>query len=222
MAFNQQNVNYAATYAEALSNAYPYISYFDDIWNSKNSQKYKPGSGSTVYISSVETSGSSATDRDSIDGSFSRNWNNNLQAVSLEMDREWTTLIDPMDVEEAPTIEMIGNITKSFNEQQKIPEMDAYLASKLYSFATPDTASLTASNFLAKWDGWLAQLQNNRCNMQNVVCYMTPATFSILKSCSGMTRYFHIDGEGGGTASTSTVRSLPWTAYGSARCPRTS
>lgn len=192
MAFNQQNVNYASTYAEALSNAYPYISYFDNIWNSKNSQKYKPGSGKTVYISSIETSGSSATDRNSIDGSFSRNWNNSLQAISLDMDREWTTLIDPMDMEEAPAIKMIGSITKSFNEQQKIPEMDAYLASKLYSFVTPDTTALTASNILTRWDNYLETLTNAHVNRDHLWAYVTPATYRLLKQASGVNRYIDV------------------------------
>ena len=42
---------------------------------------------------------------------------------------------------------------------------------------------------MVKWDAWLAQLQNNRCNMQNVVCYMTPSMYSLFKQMSGITRY---------------------------------
>lgn len=196
MAFTQQNVNYAATYSEALGCAFPYISYFSDIWNSKNSKEYKPTAGKTLYIPSLTTSGAIATERDEVTGAFSRNWNNNAQAVSLEMDREWSTMIDPMDIEETSMIEMIGNITKTFNEQQKIPEMDAYLASKLYSFATPDTAGLTSTTILTKWDGYLENMTNARANRNRVHAYMTPAIYRLLKQAAGLTRSIGMDGDG--------------------------
>ena len=183
------NVNYAAEYSRALAQAYPYLSYFPEIWAANNSNLYKPGLGKTMYIPSLTVSGATAVGRDQITGTFNRNWDNALQSVSLEMDREWDTLIDPMDMDETNQVATIANITKAFNEQQKIPEMDAYIASKLYSFVTPDTTALTSSTAMVKWDTWLAQLQNNRCNMQNVVCYMTPSQYSLFKQMSGITRY---------------------------------
>jgi hypothetical protein len=111
------------------------------------------------------------------------------------MDREWTTLIDPMDMEEAPAIEMIGNITKSFNELQKVPEMDAYLASKLYSFATPDVNALTNSNILTKWDSYMEALDNARAGREHVYAYVTPTVYRLLKQASGITRYMDVRGD---------------------------
>ena len=185
MAFTKQNVNYAADYSRAMADAYPYISYFGEIWGANNANLYKPGMGSTMYIPSLTTSGARNTDRDQVTGTFNRNWNNTVQAVSLEMDREWDTLVDPMDM------------TKAFTEQQKVPEMDAYLASKLYSFVTPDTTALTASNILTKWDNYLETLANARANRDRVWAYVTPATYRLLKQASGINRYVDVMGSAG-------------------------
>ena len=160
MAFVQTDVNYAAEYSRALASAYPYLSYFGAIWASPNSALYRPGMGKTMYIPNLSTSGARAVDRDRIDGVFTRGWNNDLQAVTLDMDREWDTLVDPMDIMETGDIATIANITRMFNEFQKIPEMDAYLAAKLSAFAAQyggvDATTLTTANILAQWDAYLA------------------------------------------------------------------
>lgn len=195
MAFTKQNVNYAADYSRAMADAYPYISYFGEIWAANNANLYKPGMGSTMYIPSLTTSGARATDRDQVTGTFNRNWNNSVQAVSLEMDREWDTLVDPMDMDETDMVATIANVTKAFTEQQKVPEMDAYLASKLYSFATPDTTGLTSSNILTKWDGYMEALANARADRERVCAYVTPAIYKLLKQASGVTRYMDVRGD---------------------------
>lgn len=197
MAFTKQNVNYAADYSRAMADAYPYISYFGEIWGANNANLYKPGMGSTMYIPSLTTSGARNTDRDQVTGTFNRNWNNTVQAVSLEMDREWDTLVDPMDMDETDMVATIANVTKAFTEQQKVPEMDAYLASKLYSFVTPDTTALTASNILTKWDNYLETLANARANRDRVWAYVTPATYRLLKQASGVNRYVDVMGSAG-------------------------
>lgn len=196
MAFTKQNVNYAADYSRAMADAYPYISYFGEIWGANSANLYKPGMGSTMYIPSLTTSGARATERDQVTGTFNRNWNNSVQAVSLEMDREWDTLVDPMDMDETDMVATIANVTKAFTEQQKVPEMDAYLASKLYSFATPDTTVLTAENILGKWDGYMESLANARANRDRVRAYVTPATYRLLKQAAGLTRYMDVSGDG--------------------------
>ena len=196
MAFTQQNVNYAADYSRAMADAYPYISYFGEIWGANNANLYKPGMGNTMYIPSLTTSGARAAERDQVTGTFNRNWNNSVQAVSLEMDREWDTLVDPMDMDETDMVATIANVTKAFTEQQKVPEMDAYLASKLYSFATPDTAGLTSTTILTKWDGYLETLANARANRDRVCAYMTPAIYRLLKQAAGLTRSIDMGGDG--------------------------
>lgn len=186
------NINYAAEYSRALANAYPYLSYFGEIWAANNSNLYKPGMGKTMYIPSLTTSGARAVNRDQITGTFNRNWDNALQSVTLDMDREWDTLVDPMDIDETNAAATIANITRTFVAQQKIPEMDAYLAAKLYSFATADTTALTAANILTTWDGYLEALTNARVNRDRVRAYMTPGTYKLLKQAAGITRFLDV------------------------------
>ena len=196
MAFTQTNVNYAAEYSQALALAYPYLSYFADIWASDNSNRYKPGMGNTMYIPTVTTSGAKDVSRDQITGTFNRNWNNVWQAVELQMDREWDTLVDPMDMQETDGVATIANITRAFVEFQKIPEMDAFMASKLAEFASAfggtSTASLTSATALSVWDDALAYMTNQRVNRDRCVCYMTPATYKLFKQATGLTRFIEV------------------------------
>ena len=190
------NVNYAAEYSASLAQAYPYLSYFGRIWGANNSNRYKPGMGKTMYIPTVTVSGAHAVNRNSINGNFSRNWDNQWQAVELEMDREWDTLADPMDIDETKEAASIANITRAFVEQQKIPEMDAYLASKLAGFASAhggvSTQSLTSSTILTEWDNALEYMTNQRVNRDRVIAYMTPATYKLLKQATGISRFLEV------------------------------
>lgn len=191
------NVNYAAEYSAALAQAYAYLSYFGAIWAANNSNRYKPGMAKTMYIPTVTTTGARAVNRNSIDGNFSRNWDNQWQAVELDMDREWDTLADPQDINESAEVASIANITRAFVEMQKIPEMDAYLASKLAGFAADfggtSTQSLTSSTILTEWDNALAYMTNQRVNRDRVIAYMTPATYKLLKQATGISRFLEVN-----------------------------
>lgn len=190
------NVNYASEYARALAQAYPYLSYFAAIWASENSNRYKPGMGKTMYIPTVSVTGAHDVNRNSINGNFSRNWENQWQAVTLEMDREWDTLVDPMDIDETNDVATIANITRAFAEFQKVPEMDAFMASKLASFASAyggvSTESLTSSTILTEWDKAVEYMTNQRINRDRVIAYMTPACYKLLKQASGLTRFIEV------------------------------
>ena len=190
------NVNYAAEYSASLAQAYPYRSYFGRIWGANNSNRYKAGMGKTMYIPTVTVSGAHAVNRNSIDGNFSRNWDNQWQAVELEMDREWDTLADPMDIDETKEAASIANITRAFVEMQKIPEMDAFLASKLAGFASAhggvSTQSLTSSTILTEWDNGIEYMTNQRVNRDRVIAYMTPATYKLLKQATGISRFLEV------------------------------
>lgn len=196
MPFIQANVNYAAEYAQALAEAYPYLSYFAGIWASENSARYKPGMGATMYIPTVTTSGARFTNRNSIDGQFNRNFNNEWQAVTLQMDRDWDTLIDPMDIVETDMVATIANVSKAFNEFEKVPEMDAFMASKLAEFASAyggvSSTALTAANILTEWDNALQYMTDNRINRDRVICYMIPAVYKLLKQATGLTRFIEV------------------------------
>lgn len=193
MAFMQTDVNYATQYARELANVYPYLSYFSDLWGAPNSSRYRPVQGKTVAIPSMTVSGARAVDRDHITGTFNRNWNNEWQMKTMSMDREWDTIIDPMDIAETGDVATIANVTRTFNEQQKVPEMDAYAASRIAGFANGaggiDTTPLTADNILAQWDEYLAYMTNNRVNRDRIRAKITPAAYKLLKEAAGITRF---------------------------------
>ena len=190
------SINYAAQYGRAIQTAYPYLSYYADLWNQGESYRFRPLNGKTVYIPIVTTSGARAANRDSIDGSFSRNFDIDWQAMTLTMDREWDTLVDPIDVIETNEVATIANVTRVFNELQKIPEQDAYMSQKLAGFASvhggTSTESLTSSTILAEWDKALEYMTNQRVNRDRVKCKITPAAYKLLKQATGLTRFIEV------------------------------
>lgn len=196
MAFEQLGLNYAVEYSAALANAYPYLSYFSQIWGGPNSNIYKPVRAKTVMIPSLDVSGARMTNRNQIDGTFNRNFNDAMQACEMTMDREWDTLIDPMDMQEDRAV-TAANITKTFTEFQKVPEMDAYAASKLAGFAqgfgTVDKTVLSADNILTTWDSYLAYMADQRINRDRVICKMIPSAYKLLKEAAGITRFVQAD-----------------------------
>ena len=121
--FNQAPVNYAQQYSQGLRNAYPYLSYFADLWNQGENQVFRPLRGDTVWIPNMSTSGARAANRNRIDGVFTRNWNIDWQAMKMTMDREWDTLVDPLDMVQSDDVATIANVTRTFNECQKIPKV---------------------------------------------------------------------------------------------------
>lgn len=196
MAFEQLGLNYAAEYAAELANQYPYLSYFSQVWDGPNSTKYRPVRAKTVMIPSMSVSGARAANRDQIDGVFKRNFNDDLQPCEMTMDREWDTLVDPMDMQEDRAV-TVANITRTFVETQKVPEMDAYAASKLAAaaqgFGTVDSTALTADSILATWDEYLAYMTNQRVQRDRLVCKITPEAYKLLKEAAGITRFVQAD-----------------------------
>lgn len=196
MAFNQEPVNYAQEYARELAQAYPYLSYFSDVYTGENSNRYRPTGGNGVWIPSVETSGARAVNRDAINGVFTRNANIHWELKTMRMYREWDTIIDPMDIVETNDVLTIANVTRAFNEFQKIPEMDAYAASNIAAYAGEfggiDSTTLTSSNILAQWDAALAYMADQRVNRDRIRCKVTPAVYTLLKQAAGITRFIEV------------------------------
>lgn len=196
MPFTPSTINYAVQYGRELANAYPYLSYFGDIWGSQNSQRFKPINANSIMIPSMTVGGAHAVNRDAMNGQFTRKFNVTWEPKVMTMYREWDTILDEMDIVETNEVATIANITRTFNEFQKIPEMDAYMASKLGAFATTgstaDTTALTAANILTKWDDYLAAMTEARVNRDRVICYVTPATYKLLKQAAGITRFLEV------------------------------
>lgn len=196
MPFEQKTLNYTTEYSKAMANAYPHWSYFADLYGNPNSAAYKPISGNAVAVQSMTVKGARNTNRNNIDGKFSRNFNTSEQILKMSMDRDWDTLVDPMDMKE-DAIVTLANITQTFNQFQKIPEQDAYAASKLANasigFGTIDSVVLTAANILETWDTYLAYMVDQRVPRDRIRVKMTPNTYKLLKEAAGITRFVEAD-----------------------------
>lgn len=192
MPFTQNALNYTTEYSAAMANAYPYWSHFADLYGSPNSAKYKPLKGKSIAVQSMTVSGASAANRNALTGQFARNFNTDEQVLTMSMDREWDTLVDPMDMQE-DAIVTLANITETFNQFQKVPEMDAYAASKLAATATTagrvDNTALTTENILALWDTYVAAMTEARVPRDRIRAKMTPQTYKLLKEAAGVTRF---------------------------------
>lgn len=186
------SVNYAQQYSQALAQAYPYVLHFAALRNTENDSRYKWVNGDTIQIPTLTTSGRTDGDRDSIE-TAKRNYSNSWEPKTLGNHRQWSTLVHPLDVDETNQVASIQNITKTFNEEQKFPEMDAYLVSKLYTDwaaagGKADTTVLTVENVLLTFDAWMEKMDEARVPKSGRILYVRPAIKTMLKNAKELTR----------------------------------
>lgn len=182
-------VNYAESYERALAQAYPNVLNFGELYNVANNSTYKFVDAKTIHIPSISVTGRKNVNRDSIDGVFNRNVDNEWETKTLTFYREWSTSIDPADVMDTNMVLTIQNATKVFNETQKFPEKDAYTISKIYADwvaegKTADDTVLTVDNVLVVFDKLMEQMDEALVPAQGRILYVTPAVKTLLKQAS--------------------------------------
>lgn len=192
MAFVKAGVNYATEYQTALNQELPYVLHFGALRTTDNNGKFRWINNRTIEIPTIEVSGRVDADRDTI-GTKARRWNNTWTPLTLSNQRMWQTLVHPADIDQTNAIATIANITKVFNEEQKFPEMDAYLISKVYTewLATgkvPDTDAVTIANVLAMFDMMMQRMSEHRIPLLGRILYVIPAINTILKQAQGLSR----------------------------------
>ena len=185
-------LNYAKAYAQALAQAYPYVLHFAALRSTENDSRYRWTGAKTIEIPSLTTTGRVDGDRDTI-GTAKRNFNNAWEPKTLTNHRKWSTLVHPLDIDETNQVASIQNITKVFNEEQKFPEMDAYLISKLYADwvaagGTADSTALTVDNILTVFDGYMVAMDEANVPKVGRILYTTPAIKSVLKNAKELAR----------------------------------
>lgn len=184
-------VNYAEAYERALAQAYPNVLNFGELYNAANNRTYKFVDSKTIHIPSISVTGRKNVNRDSIDGVFQRNVDNDWETKTLTFYREWSTSIDPADVMDTNMVLTIQNATQVFNETQKFPEKDAYTISKIYADwvaegKTADTTALNVDNVLAVFDKLMEQMDEALVPAQGRLLYVTPAVKTLLKQASNI------------------------------------
>jgi hypothetical protein len=184
-------VNYAEAYERALAQAYPNVLNFGELYNVANNSTYKFVDAKTIHIPSISVTGRKNVNRDSIDGVFNRNVDNDWETKTLTFYREWSTSIDPADVMDTNMVLTIQNATKVFNETQKFPEKDAYTISKIYADwvaegKTADTTVLDVDNVLVVFDKLMEAMDEALVPAQGRLLYVTPAVKTLLKQASNI------------------------------------
>ena len=179
-------LNYAEKYEQALANAYPQVLHFAALRSTENDSRYTFLNAKTIHIPILSTTGRTNASRDEITG-FSRNFENDWEDKTLTFHREWSTLVHPMDIDETNQVASITNITRTFNEQQKFPEMDDYLVSKLHSDwveagGEDVTTELTTANILEVFDTLMMDMDEGDVPATGRLLYVNPKTYKMLKN----------------------------------------
>ena len=189
-------LNYAQQYQQALANKFPYALYFGELFNQSSAGRYRWVDAKTIQIPRLTTGGRVAANRDTIAG-IARDYDNSWETKTLTNQRKWSTLVHPKDIDQTNQVASIANITKTFNEFQKFPEMDAYLISTLYTAWTTDisaegykgkkaseTALTTGDDVLAEFDKFMLAMDNARVPLQGRILYVTHEVKAKLKSAA--------------------------------------
>lgn len=189
-------LNYAKAYSQALAQAYPYVLNFGDLYATPNNGKYRWLNEKSIEIPVLKTTGRVDGTRDTI-GQFARNFENEWEPKTLTNHREWGTLVHPQDISQTDMVTSIANITQVFNEEQKFPEMDAYLISKIYADWTalgkaPIKSEVTIENILATFDNLMLKMTESRVPENGRILYVTPSVATTIKSAKEISRSIDI------------------------------
>lgn len=194
-------VNYAESYERALAQAYPYVLNFGELYNVANNRIYTFLNAKTIHIPSISVTGRQNVNRDMIDGKFQRNVDNSYEDKTMQFYREWSTSLDPADVDDTNMVLTIQNATKVFNETQKFPEKDAYTISKIFTDwsaqgGSANSTALTVDNVLNVFDKMMEDMDEALVPFSGRLCYVTPAVKTLLKNASQIGLSRPVDGSG--------------------------
>lgn len=197
-------LSYATEYLNELSQWFPRVLMFGDLYATPNNNRYRWTGSKTIEIPSIVTTGRTNGDRDSI-GTAQRNYDNAWEPKTLQRHRKWSTLVHPKDIDETNFVASIANITQVFNETQKFPEMDAYTISKIYAdwsdasvvdeqgnAMAPDTTVLSVNNILDVFDNLMLKMDNARVPVTGRILYVTNEINKMLKAADGISRSMDI------------------------------
>lgn len=193
-------LNYAKQYSQALAQAYPNVLHFGELYATDNNGRYRITGAKTIEIPVISTTGRKDANRDTI-GTFSRNSSNNWETKTLTNQRMWDNLIHPADIDQTNYALSIQNITQVYNQEQKFPEMCAYLVSKVYADWTAQTKAAKAialdeTNVLNEFDTMMEKMDEANVPDGRIL-YVTPHVKKLLKNASQVTRTINADGNGG-------------------------
>ena len=188
-------VNYAEDYQSAIQQAFYDGHLFSaDLWNSPSNSVIKFDGAKHIKVPrlTIEQGRQDRTRRTitAVQANYSNDWD----SYELTNERFWSTLVDPSDVDESNMVISIANITKQFNLDEKMPEMDRQMFSKLYTekVAAGDGGlhedTLDEKNILTAFDDMMVNFDEARIPQVGRILYVTPKVNAILKRAEAMNR----------------------------------
>ncbi|MFE5421441.1 capsid protein, partial [Bacillus cereus] len=103
------NLNYAELYSQGLQQRFAQGLYFTELYNTPNNSRIKWVNAKTIQIPRIDVTGMTDYNREDI-GTFSRQVDNSWETKTLGHDREFRTMVDPVDVDETNMAITIANI----------------------------------------------------------------------------------------------------------------
>ena len=191
-----ETVNYAEQYQKAVQQAfYDGHLYTAPLWNSPSNGLISFDGAKHIKLPrlTIEEGRRNRQRREITD--IKANYSNDWDSYELTNERYWSTLVDPSDIDETNYVVSIANITRQFNLDEKMPEMDKYMFSKLFlEKQTKDggngitTDALDEKNILTAFDNMMVDFDEARIPNQNRYLYVTPKINAILKRAEAMNR----------------------------------
>ena len=191
-----ETVNYATQYQQAVQQAfYDGHLYTAPLWQSPSNGLISFDGAKHIKLPrlTIEEGRRNRQRREITD--IKANYSNDWDSYELTNERYWSTLVDPSDIDETNYVVSIANITRQFNLDEKMPEMDKYMFSKLFlEKQTKDggkgitTDTLDEKNILTAFDNMMVDFDEARIPNQNRYLYVTPKINAILKRAEAMNR----------------------------------
>ncbi len=199
-------LNYAESYQQGLQKRYSEngILYSQKLWNSPSNNLLKWVGAKTVKVPKLLIkNGRKDRTRRSIT-TPGANYENQWETYELKNERYWDTLVDPSDVDETNYVTSIANITKAYNDLEKIPEKDKQMFSSLYTLKKAKDGGkgivelkLTAENILNQFDEMMTAMDEAAVPAVGRSLYLTPAVSTILKNAQGLQRTLSVQTNNG-------------------------
>lgn len=188
-------INYADAYQQAIQESfYDGHLYSAALWNSPSNSFIKFDGAKHIKLPRLTIDeGRKDRSRRTITEIIS-NYSNDWDSYELKNERYWSTLVDPSDVDESNMVISLANITKQFNLDEKLPEKDRYMFSKLYKEKAAfndggiTTDTLDEKNILTAFDQMMANFDEQRIAQTGRILYVTPKINAMLKRAEAINR----------------------------------
>lgn len=184
-------INYAEKFSNILAQKYAAESKADALFSSNQGVTFM--NAQTIKLPRLTMSGYKDHNRGTVGfntGTISSDW----EPKKLEFDRDIEFAIDPMDIDETNLALAVANIQNTFEEEQAIPERDAYAFSKLhteyvttYSQSVTTTAP-TAADILDAFDADMAAMDDAGVPEEGRILYAIPSIMKLYKEADGISR----------------------------------